>query len=144
MTAPITATAPFTTTASVTAPGFDRVLEFEPDSHAVAVRNVPGTHAWFSTHFPRQPVLPGVLLLQDMAALAAAVCSDADDPRPWRPGSAHTLRFRHFVGPGDQVVLTLRITGRTAASREFRAVARVDGRVVATARRLVLTPWEAS
>lgn len=130
--------------AAASAPGFDRVLELEPGSHAVAVRNVPGTHAWFSTHFPRHPVLPGVLLLQDMAALAAAVCGTADDPRPWRLSGVHALRLRHFVGPGDQVELSLRLTRRTDTLCEFRAEARVDGHTVATARRLALTPWEAS
>ena len=83
--------------AAVSDRGFDRMLEFEPGSHAVAVRNVPGTHAWFSTHFPRRPVLPGVL--QDMAELAAMVCSV--DPRYWRVSSVRTVRFRHFVGPGE-------------------------------------------
>lgn len=122
--------------------GFDRVLEFAPGSHAVALRNIPGTHAWFSTHFPRRPVLPGVLLLQDMAELACLVCGD--DLRHWRLSSVRTVRFRHFVGPGDQVELTVHVTGRTAGSCDVRAEARVEGRTVATARRLVLTPREAS
>ncbi|MEV0910319.1 3-hydroxyacyl-ACP dehydratase FabZ family protein [Streptomyces hokutonensis] len=122
--------------------GFDRMLEFEPGRHAVAVRNIPGTHPWFATHFPRRPVLPGVLLLEDLAELAALVC--ADGSRDWRLSGVRTLRFRHFVGPGDQVELRIRLTGRTADSAEVRAEARVEGRTVATARRLTLTRREAS
>ncbi|MGW2522775.1 3-hydroxyacyl-ACP dehydratase FabZ family protein [Streptomyces sp. NPDC001617] len=127
--------------AAVSDRGFDRVLEFEPGSHAVAVRNVPGTHAWFATHFPRRPVLPGVLLLEDLAQLAALVCDEGS--RNWRLSGVRTMRFRHFVGPGDQVELTVRVTGGSADSREVRAEARVDGRTVATARRLTLTRREA-
>jgi 3-hydroxyacyl-[acyl-carrier-protein] dehydratase len=126
--------------AAVSDRGFDRVLEFEPGSHAVAVRNVPGTHAWFATHFPRRPVLPGVLLLEDLARLAALVCGHGT--QDWRLSGVHTMRFRHFVGPGDQVELRVRVTGAGDGSRDVRAEARVEGRTVATARRLTLTRRE--
>jgi 3-hydroxyacyl-[acyl-carrier-protein] dehydratase len=116
---------------------FDRVVELEPGSHAVALRNVPGTLSVFDTHFPRQPILPGVLLLEDMAALAAAAAGEA--PWPWRLHRVKGLRFRHFVCPGDQVELTARLTARAHDTAVVRATARVDARTVATVRALVLT-----
>ncbi|MEW1720669.1 hydroxymyristoyl-ACP dehydratase [Streptomyces sp. NPDC093109] len=111
-------------------PGFDRTLEFEPGLRAVALRNVPGTLPVFATHFPRHPILPGVLLLEDMGALAAAASGDG----LWLLRSIRTVRFRHFVGPGDQVTLTVERLSRTADTAEWRAEAAVAGRAVATAR----------
>ncbi|MBC3841466.1 hydroxymyristoyl-ACP dehydratase [Streptacidiphilus sp. 4-A2] len=116
--------------------GFERVLEFEPGLRAVALRNIPGTLPFFATHFPRRPVLPGVLLLESMAALAGAAAGGAH----WRLHTAGTLRFRHFVGPGDQLVLTVELLSRSLESTEWRASATVGGRTVATARTLTLLP----
>lgn len=123
--------------------GFDRLVELVPGERAVAVRNVPATLPVFDHHFPRHPVLPGVLLLESMAELAKAVASGAT---PWCLASVSGVRFKHFVGPGDQVELTAEVTQRTQDQTDVRATARVEGRVVAAARVLALVsaekPWE--
>ncbi len=115
-------------------PGFDRVLRVEPGVRGVAMRNIPGTLPFFATHFPRQPILPGVLLLESMAALAAAT---AGRPNA-RLQSVRAVRFRHFIGPGDQVTITVEAAGKDGQPH-WRAEARVDERVVATVRALTLT-----
>jgi 3-hydroxyacyl-[acyl-carrier-protein] dehydratase len=116
--------------------GFDRLLELVPGQRAVAVRNVPGTLTFFDAHFPRHPVLPGVLLLESMAAVAREAAQD----RGLRLAQVRGVRFKHFIGPGDQVQITAEVTGRTQQATEVRATARVEGRVVATARALTLVP----
>ncbi|MER7720008.1 hydroxymyristoyl-ACP dehydratase [Streptomyces flaveolus] len=115
--------------------GLDRLLEWEPGRRAVAVRNVPATLPVFDHHFPRHPVLPGVLLLESMAALARTT---ADGTTHWRLVAARGVRFKHFVAPGDQVHISVDVTATTNDTTEVRAAARVADRVVATARALVL------
>lgn len=115
-------------------PAFDRLLELAEGERAVAVRNVPATLECFTAHFPRHPVLPGVLLLESLAALART----AAGPGAWRLAGVRGVRFKHFVGPGDQVHLTVEVSGHSPQRTECRATARVEGRVVATVRALTL------
>ncbi|ARZ67252.1 hypothetical protein SMD11_1591 [Streptomyces albireticuli] len=124
----------------LTTADFDRIVVFESGRRAIAVRNVPATLQCFTTHFPRLPVLPGVLLLEDMAALAAGV---AYTGRPLRLRAARKVRFRRPVGPGDQVEITVEMTGPVGGGTECGAVARVGGRTVATAGALLLHPVDA-
>jgi 3-hydroxymyristoyl/3-hydroxydecanoyl-(acyl carrier protein) dehydratase len=104
----------------------DRILEVGPGEYAVAIVNVPNTLTVFDTHFPRFPVLPGVLLLDAMGEVARLVA------RVGRQRAVHGARFRHYVRPGDQVRITVHATDHGA----FVAVAEVDGRKVATVRSL--------
>ncbi|SFG59269.1 3-hydroxyacyl-ACP dehydratase FabZ family protein [Streptomyces mirabilis] len=118
--------------------GFDRLLEAVVGERAAAVRNVPATLTCFTDHFPRHPVLPGVLLLESMAALART----AAGPGTWRLAAVRGVRFKHFVGPGDQVHLTVEVSAHGPHRTECRATARAGGRVVATARVLALVSDE--
>ncbi|MFH8489467.1 3-hydroxyacyl-ACP dehydratase FabZ family protein [Streptomyces longisporoflavus] len=127
-------------------PHFDRPVRLGPGEEATAVRNIPNTLDVFATHFPRKPVLPGVLLLESMAALAALVCEEHDTfaPASWRLSGVRGVGFRHFIGPGDQVEIRVRRTGHRGRSADFSASARVDDRTVATARTLTMTTGEAT
>lgn len=127
-------------------PSLDRLTQLDEGSHGVAVRNVPSTLDIFNSHFPRFPVLPGVLLLESMTALAMVVSGSAEC---WRVHAVHGMRLRRFVRPGDQVVVTASVVTASAdpAVRdrsapfnqvELRTRAEVDGVPVATVRRLVL------
>lgn len=117
----------------------DRVLRLEPGAGATAVRNVPNTLAIFDSHFPRFPVLPGVLILGSMAELAALLLAEQTGRR-WRLAAARQVRYRHFVQPGDQMELTVELKDLTDHEAVLTATARVDGRPVTTARELRLTP----
>lgn len=131
-------------TPTAVVPGFDRLVELLPGERAVAVRNIPNTLPVFDHHFPRHPILPGVLLLESMADLAKAAAGG--DPDTWRIAAVRGVRWKHFVAPGDQVEITVEVTGRTQQTTDVRATARVGGRVVAAARALALVsaekPWE--
>jgi len=125
----------------ITAPtGLDSVTQVVPGLEAVGVRAVPGTLDVFDSHFPRFPVLPGVLLVQAMAQVSAAALGDADG---WTLESVRAVRFRHAVRPGDVVVVTSRVLHRQPDLRPDRAccsaTVTVQGRAVVTARRLYLT-----
>ncbi|MER5740968.1 MULTISPECIES: hydroxymyristoyl-ACP dehydratase [unclassified Streptomyces] len=121
--------------------GFDRLLEHAPGAGATAVRNIPNTLQVFTTHFPRKPVLPGVLALESLAALAAVVC-DPDAPERWTTSGASGVRFRHFVTAGDELELRVRLVERAGGTARFTAEARVGDRVVVGVRTLALTVVE--
>jgi len=120
----------------------DRILEVDPEKGARALRNVPNTLAIFDSHFPRFPVLPGVLMLGSLAALAGHLLQQKVGGS-WRLARAEQVRFRHFVQPGDQIALSVELKEFSSTAAVFTASARVDDRVVATARRLRMIPRSA-
>jgi len=117
----------------------DRVLSVEPGSNARGIRNVPNTLAIFDSHFPRKPVLPGVLILGSLGALAATLL-EAETGRPWRLAGANQVGFRHFVQPGDQMEVSVELKERTDAAAVLSGDVKVDGKVVTRARRLRMAP----
>ena len=72
----------------------DRVLEHDPKGRLVAVKNVTGSEEYFEGHFPQQPVMPGVLIMESLAQAAGIwLLHDAPDPAGWRSTwSASTAR----------------------------------------------------
>lgn len=111
----------------------DRVLSIAADEGR-ALRNVPNTLAVLETHFPRFPVLPGVLILESLVELASRVAGPG-----WRLSGAEQLRFRRYVRPGDQMELAVRVRERTEAAVSLSGEVAVDGQIVMTARRIDLT-----
>jgi 3-hydroxyacyl-[acyl-carrier-protein] dehydratase len=117
----------------------DRIVSVEPGESATALRNVPNTLAIFDTHFPRFPVLPGVLMLGSLGALAAELLA-ADTDQRWRLSGAERVAFRHFVQPGDQLELTVKLSQRSDTEALLSGEVSVDGRVVVRARKLHAVP----
>lgn len=117
----------------------DRVLSVEPGESATAIRNVPNTLAIFDSHFPRFHVLPGVLILGSLGALAARLLEE-DTNQAWRLAGAGQVGFRHFVQPGDQLELTVTLKSRTDDTAELSGEVKVEGKLVTRARRLTLVP----
>jgi 3-hydroxyacyl-[acyl-carrier-protein] dehydratase len=121
--------------------GFDRLVDLEPGASARALRNVPNTLAIFDSHFPRFPVLPGVLILGTLGSLAARLLEE-DTGRPWRLAAAGQVGFRHFVQPGDQMEVSVTLKERTDGAALLSGEVRVDGKVVTRARELRMVPAE--
>ena len=119
----------------------DRVVEIDPEKRATGLRNVPNTLSIFDSHFPRFPVMPGVLILGSLAALAGRLLSQRTG-KPWRLARAETVRFRHFVQPGDQMALSVDLKGFSPTAAVFSASVKVDDKVVSTARALRMVPQD--
>ncbi|MEV0355350.1 hypothetical protein AB0H71_04715 [Nocardia sp. NPDC050697] len=115
-----------TAPATYGAPAFDAVEIVRPGECGTALLNVTGTLPVFAAHFPRYPTLPGMLLLESGIALVRAV---ADEPL-LRLRETRGLRFRRFVVPGDQVLLTVE---RRAEPDEWGLRAEVEGELAAVA-----------
>ncbi|GFO61593.1 3-hydroxyacyl-[acyl-carrier-protein] dehydratase FabZ [Geomonas silvestris] len=87
----------------------DKVLEIEPGKRVVAIKNVTMNEPFFQGHFPGHPVMPGVLIIEAMAQVAAIMAYLATDDNEKDKVSyfmaIDNARFRKPVKPGD----TLRI-----------------------------------
>jgi len=114
---------------------FDRMLELEPGKSARAIRNVPMTLDIFDSHFPRQETMPGVLILGTMGKVAKALL-EADGDAVWRMAGAGAVGFRHWVGPGDQMEISVTLKSREGSEAICTAEVKVDGKLVTRARKL--------
>jgi 3-hydroxyacyl-[acyl-carrier-protein] dehydratase len=117
----------------------DRIVSIEPGKGAKALRNVPSTLAIFDTHFPRKPVLPGVLIIGSIGELAAALLREQTG-RAWKLAGLSRVGFRHFVQPGDQMEIAVDVkdVGDTAAT--LTASVKVEGKAVTTIRQVRMVP----
>ncbi len=115
----------------------DRVTEFEPDKKLVGFKNVTFNEQFFNGHFPGQPVMPGVLILEALAQSCALLAykSSGLDPKENLVYlmSIDGAKFRKPVVPGDRLVLTAEVLRHKGPIWKHRGVATVDGHVVAEA-----------
>lgn len=112
----------------------DRDLEVRPGETAHAVSNVPLSLDVFDTHFPRFPVLPGVIIVDTLAGLARRLL-EAEGGR-WELAGIEETRFRHYVRPGDQLALDVQLVGRKGKQAVLKAAASVERQTVVQIRRL--------
>ena len=114
----------------------DRVLEIEHDKRIVAIKNVTGNEEFFQGHFPGNPVMPGVLIVEAMAQCAAVlILRDIPnrESKLFLFGGVDKARFRKPVLPGDQLRIECDVLQRRTSSVRVHGVATVDGNVVAEA-----------
>jgi beta-hydroxyacyl-ACP dehydratase FabZ len=119
----------------------DRILEMSPGpvavgSRVVGLKNVSVNEPFFQGHFPENPVMPGVLIIECMAQ-AAGCLFFAKEPDPSAKLMFMTgvdkARFRRPIVPGDQIVMTAEIVNVRLGLVKIRAEARVDGALCAEA-----------
>ena len=86
----------------------DRVIDYEPGKKAVGIKNVTLNEPQFQGHFPDQPLMPGVLIVEAMAQVGGLIVSKMDDiPKGlFVFAGIDGVRFRRPVVPGDQLKLT--------------------------------------
>lgn len=119
----------------------DKVVSLEPGKRAKGLRNMTNTLAILDSHFPRFPVLPGVLILGSLGELAALLLRE-DTGSGWRLARAEQIRYRHFVQPGDQMELSVELKDMSADAAVFTGSVRVDGKPVTTVRQFRMVPSE--
>ena len=115
----------------------DRVLEIDPDgTRIVGLKNVSANEQFFQGHFPGNPVMPGVLIVEAMAQCAAILgLRDMPDreKKLFLFGGVDKARFRRPVLPGDQLRLECVVLHRRSISVKIHGKATVDGQLVAEA-----------
>jgi len=115
----------------------DRVIESEDDKFLSALKNVTVNEPFFQGHFPGEPIMPGVLILEAMAQatglLAFSSMNDGHESKLYMLVGIDKVRFRGQVIPGDQLMLNVRLKRTIRGIGMFECKALVDGTLVAEA-----------
>ncbi len=116
----------------------DRVLDYVPGKSGVGIKNVTFNEPYFTGHFPEQPIMPGVLMIEALAQMAALVLGTAIGQKGERDArvmgyfaSVKQFRFKQPVTPGDQLRLTIEFVNRKGRIYTARGKAEIVGGKVA-------------
>ncbi|MBT6752349.1 MAG: 3-hydroxyacyl-ACP dehydratase FabZ [Candidatus Thioglobus sp.] len=116
----------------------DRVLEIEIGKTLVALKNVPFNEPQFTGHFPSQPIMPGVLIVEALAQATGILAFKSEVGKPidgqiYMLVGVDKVRFKRMVEPGDQLRLEVEVMTVKRGIWKFKCRALVDGKVVTTA-----------
>ena len=113
----------------------DRVEELEPGKSIKAKKNVSVNEPFFQGHFPHEPVMPGVLIVEAMAQAGAVALLSMDEFKGKTAyfGGIDKAKFRKKVTPGDTLYLEVEILKVKASAGIGKGIAKVDGKKVAEA-----------
>ncbi|ASK36449.1 3-hydroxyacyl-[acyl-carrier-protein] dehydratase FabZ [Alcanivorax sp. N3-2A] len=120
----------------------DRVVSVEPGKRIEAYKNVTINEPFFNGHFPQEPIMPGVLIIEAMAQAAGILGFVTENKRP-ADGFIYLLvgtdkaRFKRQVVPGDRLMLHAEWLMHRRNLAKFMCRAEVDGQLVAAADILV-------
>ncbi len=112
----------------------DRIIELVPGKTAAGYKNVTINEPFFQGHFPGEPVMPGVLIVEALAQVGALVVLS----EPQNAGKLalfagiDKFRFKKMVIPGDRLELKVILIRKRGPVGKGEAVAKVDGELVAS------------
>lgn len=111
----------------------DRILELEPMKRGLGLKNVTFNEIHFHGHFPSQPIMPGVLILEAMAQVGGIALLYPVENRGKLAlfGGVDKVKFRRQVVPGDQLIIESSILKVRGKMGKFGCVAHVDNELVA-------------
>ena len=114
----------------------DRIVEIDGDQSARGIKNVTFNEPHFTGHFPENPVMPGVLIIEGMAQTAGAVCADvhfSGTPATVLFMTIDNAKFRRTVQPGDVLSYHIQKVRQRRNVFKYDCVATVEGEKVAEA-----------
>ena len=113
----------------------DRIISLEKSKTAVGIKNVSANEGFFEGHFPGNPIMPGVLIVEALAQ-TAGILGNVSSEKKYKSVyfmSIERAKFRKPVVPGDQLRLEVELVKQRNAVLKFSGIARVDDKVVAEA-----------
>ena len=113
----------------------DRVEELIDGEKVIAKKNVTINEPFIQGHFPHEPVMPGVLIVEAMAQAGAVALLSLEQFRGKTAyfGGIDKAKFRQKVTPGDTLILEVEIIKVKSSAGIGKGIARVDGKKVAEA-----------
>lgn len=111
----------------------DRILELEPGKRAVGLKNVTFNEHFFPGHFPNNPVMPGVLIVEHAAQVGGILllASTGNEGKLALFAAIDEMKFRRMVVPGDQLITEVEILRAGGRAGKVHVVCRVDGEIAA-------------
>ena len=115
----------------------DRILELVPGEKIIALKNITVNEPFFQGHFPGNPIMPGVLIIEAMAQ-AGGVLISKSMPEGKRIDNVYFMgmdkvRFRKPVVPGDQLIFDIQVINKRSKAAKMSGIAKVDEKLVAEA-----------
>ena len=116
----------------------DRVIKFEIGKSLTAIKNVTFNEPQFTGHFPSQPIMPGVLIIEALAQATGILAFKSEVGKP-REGQIYMLvgvdnaRFKRIVEPGDQLRLEVEVMVVKRGIWKFKGIAYVEDKLVTSA-----------
>ena len=109
----------------------DQVIELEPGARCVATRLLSDDDFWFAGHFPGNPVMPGVLIVEALAQTAtlAAASAGSTEGKIGLFAGIDKVRFKRVVKPGDTLHLEAEIIAVHGPVGRAKVVAKVEGQL---------------
>ena len=111
----------------------DEVEEYVPGESATAYKHVDESEYYFKGHFPGNPIMPGVLIVESLAQTGAVAILSMEENKGKNAlfGGIDKIRFKKQVVPGDILKLEVKIIKRKGPIGIGEAIATVDGKVAA-------------
>ena len=115
----------------------DRVLDYEESKYITGIKNVTINEPFFAGHFPGEPVMPGVMILEGMAQIGALLAykslADTISDKLVYFAGIDKVRFRKMVRPGDQIVFRIECIRMKPKLSKMTGKAYVDDQLAAEA-----------
>lgn len=115
----------------------DRILEGEKEKSLVGLKNVSMNEPFFQGHFPSEPIMPGVLILEGMAQVGGILAfyslPDMIGEKLIYFAGIDKVRFRKPVVPGDQLIYEMEVIKHKGKIWKMAGKAKVEDEVVAEA-----------
>ena len=111
----------------------DEVEEYVPGESATAYKHVDESEYYFKGHFPGNPIMPGVLIVESLAQTGAVAILSMEENKGKNAlfGGIDKIRFKKQVVPGDILKLEVKIIKRKGPIGIGEAIATVDGKIAA-------------
>jgi len=115
----------------------DRILELTPGEKVIALKNVTINEPFFQGHFPGNPIMPGVLIIEAMGQAGAVLAAKSLEREPQDSliyfMGMDKVKFRKPVTPGDQLIFEMKFIKQRRNVFKMSGTAYVDKNVVAQA-----------
>ncbi len=112
----------------------DKIIEInEENTKCKGIKNVTINEPFFQGHYPGNPIMPGVLIVESMAQVGASLLLQTDALKNRIPliGNIDNVKFRRMVRPGDQLVIEIELIWVKGNVGKIAGVATVDGEMAA-------------